>query len=119
MSADCKSHPGVVGHEALGFGHRFQWTGVGVGGRAAAFIIDRFPFPPCFSCLSCLSCLSCPSRPSSPSTLLEELAARSHRTLGLPQRGTTIVAERVERADVGEGHDFVAAQASTRNEIVE
>ena len=54
-----------------------------------------------------------------PQTLLEELATRPHRTLGLPQRGTAIVAERVERADVGEGHDFVAAQASTRNEIVE
>src|SRR5205823_4061851 len=49
----------------------------------------------------------------------EELAGGPHRTLGLPERRAAVVAERVQRADVGERDDFVAAEASPRDEIVE
>src|SRR5207247_2790353 len=43
----------------------------------------------------------------------------ANRALGLPQCGAAIVAERVERADVGERDHLVAPQARAGDEIVE
>jgi len=53
------------------------------------------------------------------SSLIKQFTARTHGTLRLPERRTAIVAERVERADVGERHDLVAAKAGAGDEIVE
>jgi hypothetical protein len=37
----------------------------------------------------------------------------------LPERRSTIVAKRIERADIGERHDFIASKAGARDELVE
>ena len=50
---------------------------------------------------------------------MEQFAARTHGTLGLPERRAPVVAERVQRADVGQRDDFVAAKPRARDEIVE
>src|SRR5207237_4450638 len=50
---------------------------------------------------------------------VKQFAAWTNRALGLPQRGAAVVAERVQRADVGEGHNFVAPQTRARDELVE
>ena len=69
------------------------------------------------SCPSRPSRLFCPTCPTGP--VCEELAARTNRALGLPERGAAVVAERVQRADVGERDELVAAQPRARREIVE
>src|SRR5207237_9657503 len=62
------------------------------------------------------SCLSrCPSR----GCFVKHLTARAYGALRLPQRGSAVVAERIERADIGERHDLVAAESGARDEIVE
>ena len=63
--------------------------------------------------------VSCPSRPSRLSCLIEQFAGRPHGALSLPERRAAIVAERVQRADVGERDDFVAAHTGPRDEIIE
>ena len=54
-----------------------------------------------------------------PVALIKQLTARADGALGLPERGAAIVAQRVERADVGERDQLVAAKAAARDEIVE
>src|SRR6185295_20331201 len=49
----------------------------------------------------------------------EQLSRWSHGALGLPERGAAIVAESVQRADVGERDDLVAAKAGARDQVVE
>src|SRR5437763_12592624 len=62
------------------------------------------------------SCLSrCPSR----GCFVKRLTARAYGALRLPQRGSAVVAERIERADIGERHDLVAAESGAREEMVE
>ena len=48
-----------------------------------------------------------PSRslPCCRASIAEQLARRPDRALGLPERRAAVVAERIERADVGERHD--------------
>jgi len=62
------------------------------------------------TCLTYQTCLTC---------LVKQLPARADGALGLPERGPAVVAERVERADVGERHHFVATQPGARDELVE
>jgi hypothetical protein len=52
-------------------------------------------------------------------SLFEQLTTRSHGSFGLPQRGPAVVAERVERPDVGEGDELVAAEAGASDEVVD
>src|SRR5205085_6183937 len=50
---------------------------------------------------------------------LKELARWTDGAFGLPEGGAAVVAERVQRADVGERHQFVAAEAGAGDEIVD
>ena len=52
-------------------------------------------------------------------SIVEQLARGPDGALGLPERRAAVVAEGVQRADVGERDDFVAPQAGARDEIVE
>src|SRR5947209_18901560 len=49
----------------------------------------------------------------------EQFAGWAHRSLGLPQRGAAIVAKRIERADVGQRDQLVAAQTRACDEVVD
>src|SRR5262245_23760641 len=49
----------------------------------------------------------------------EQLTAQPDGALGLPQRGSAVVAERIERADVGQRHDLVAAEAGAGDQRFE
>lgn len=100
MAPDSESHAGVVGDEALGLGHGSEGTwGLGAGGwkillcEFRGFCVDR--------------------------RFVKELSTWPDRAFGLPQGGPAVVTERIERADVGERDDFVAAQAGARDEIVQ
>src|SRR5262245_6152305 len=96
---------GARGSEAGG------WRLEGGGGRLEVGGWGRFPS--CLSCASCLprpSCLSRPSRPTCLSRPSEQFSRRTHGTFGLPERGAAIVTKRIERADVGERHHFVASK---------
>ena len=49
----------------------------------------------------------------------EELAGRAHGALDLPQRAAPLVGERVERADVGQRRQLVAAQAGALDDLLD
>src|SRR5947209_8855578 len=51
--------------------------------------------------------------------LIKQLAARAHGPLRLPQGRSAVVAERIERADVGERDDLVAPETGAGDEIIE
>jgi len=48
----------------------------------------------------------------------EQFAGWARGLLGLPQGRSTIVAERIQRPDVGERHEFRATESGAIHEIV-
>ena len=114
MPADGQPGAGIVGDQALGLGHRLQRaarrrpidaTAESAKTRSQSDLLDTASL----RSLRALRVSSC----------REQLAGWADGALGLPQRRAAIVAERVQRADVGERHELVAAQAGARDEIVE
>ena len=50
---------------------------------------------------------------------LEKLSGWTYSLLHLPQRGSAIEAEGIERPDLRQRRDFVAAHAATANQLIE